>query len=468
MHFLLKSHKSLTLFHDNSSMRLFLGTFLLALFAHNLFAQSQDQKEGTEDFSAKYQITLNRQVHSGFNTKQPDGINSLTSGRDVLYTTSATAHWGFRPWQGGEFYFDPEMVSGLPFTGNLVGIGGFTNGEITRAAGAKQSFYRQRLFLRETWGLGGEEERVDADFNQLAGFVDHNRIVTTVGNFSLLDVFDNNSFAKDARTQFQNWGNWTYAAYDYAADARGYGWGFTTEWYRDDWVYRIGRMSTPVTPNVEAVDLHLLEHYGDQIEIEHSYKLAQKDGVVRILLYHDRAAMANFNDATAYLAARNYPAQTGPSALVAVRDTNKDKYGIGVNLEQEIDPSIGVFLRAMKSDGKTETLAFTEVDSSLSTGLLINGSKWERADDSFGMSLMVDWISSDRLRFLQAGGVSFFLGDGYRNFKSAPERILETFYSYSFAKNNWITLDWQYLQNPGYNAERGPLSVFGARYHAEF
>jgi hypothetical protein len=442
--------------------------FILAMgcLATNIFAQQSDKD--TEDFSAKYQITLNRQEHSAFNTQQPDGPNSLTSGRNAMYTTSATAHWGFRPWEGGEFYFDPEMVSGIPFGESLVGVGGFTNGEITRAAGTKQTFYRQRLFLRETWGQGGEQERVDSDFNQLAGFVDHNRVVLTAGNFSILDVFDNNSYAKDPRTQFQNWGNWTYASYDYAADARGYGWGFATEWYTGDWVYRIGRMSTPVTPNVEAVDLDLLQHYGDQIEIEHSYKLANKEGTVRLLLYHDRARMASFNDATNYLVTRNYPAQTGPDALVAVRSSNKDKYGVGINLEQSIDSSIGIFLRAMKSDGKTETLAFTEVDSSLSTGVLVNGNKWNRADDSFGMSLMIDRISADRLRFLEAGGVSFFLGDGYRGFRSASEQILETFYSLNFAKNNWLTLDWQWIQNPGYNAERGPVNVFGARYHAEF
>ena len=122
----------------------------------------------------------------------------------------------------------------------------------------------------------------------------------------------------------------------------------------------------------------------------------------------------------------------------------------------------------MKSDGKTETLAFTEVDSSLSTGVLVNGAKWQRPDDSFGMSLMVDWISADRLRFLEAGRVSFFIGDGTKNFHSGSEQILETFYSYGFFKNNWLTLDWQYIKNPAYNADRGPVNVFGARYHVEF
>jgi hypothetical protein len=230
----------------------------------------------------------------------------------------------------------------------------------------------------------------------------------------------------------------------------------------------MGRMTPPLTPNAQALDLNLAQHFGDQIEIEHTYKVLNKDGAFRILLYHDRSEMASFNDATAYLASMNYPIQTGPDALIAVRQSNKDKYGIGVNIEQAIDSSLGFFLRAMKSDGKTETLAYTEVDSSLSTGLLLQGDSWGRADDTLGVALMVDWISADRLRFLESGGVSFFIGDGTRNFLAKPERILETFYSYSLSKNQWLTADWQYIQNPAYNAQRGPVNVLGARYHIEF
>jgi hypothetical protein len=99
----------------------------------------------------------------------------------------------------------PEVVSGMPFSNNLVGLGGFTNGEITRAAGSDLKLYRQRLFLRQTWNQGGGSEKIESDFNQMAGTVDKNRVVVTAGNFSTLDVFDDNKYAKDPRTQFMNW-----------------------------------------------------------------------------------------------------------------------------------------------------------------------------------------------------------------------------------------------------------------------
>ena len=75
-------------------------------------------------------------------------------------------------------------------------------------------------------------------------------------------------------------------------------------------------------------------------------------------------------------------------------------------------------------------------------------------------------LSVDRRRFLEAGGVSFFIGDGALRYK--PETILEVFYSAQLVKGAWVTLDYQRIQNPAYNAARGPINVFAVRLHAEF
>jgi hypothetical protein len=441
------------------------GMMCGALFACHVQAAGDDD---TEDQTARYQITYNAQKHGAFRSLMPDGANSLTARKDYMYTFSATAHWGKRLAPDTEFYFNPEVVQGVPFTTNLVGLGGFTNGEITRAAGRNPSVYRQRLFVRQTWGQGGEREKVEGDFNQMAGWADRNRWVLTVGNFSLLDVFDDSSYAKDPRTQFMNWGNWTYAAYDYAADARGFGWGAALEWYQGDWVVRAARMNTPQTPNSLAMDFAMARHFGDQIEVEHAHQWLDQPGKVRVLAYNNRAVMAGFNEATAYLARQGYPMQTGPDALIAVRGAVRSKQGLGLNLEQAVSKDIGLFARAMKSDGKTETLAFTEVDQSLSLGALVQGGLWGRGQDSAGISHMTNRISADRRRFLQAGGVSFFIGDGYTNARLADEKIIETFYSLGFAKDHWLTLDLQRINNPAYNADRGPVKVLALRWHAEF
>lgn len=155
-----------------------------------------------------------------------------------MFTFSATARWGMRLWQGRSC---TSILSGLggSFSASLVGLGSFTNGEITRATGSQPKPAMQRLFVRQTWNQGGgtEKARLRLQSNGRVGGATR-RVVLTLGNFSTLDVFDENTYAKDPRTQFMNWGNWTYAAFDYAADARGFGWGFAVEWYADAWVLR--------------------------------------------------------------------------------------------------------------------------------------------------------------------------------------------------------------------------------------
>ncbi len=449
-----------------------LTTFVLcSLAAAGAWAQTVE----IEDTTARYQLTYNWQHHEAFRAGY-SGANSLSNQAERMYTLSTTAHWGFRPWQDGELYFNPEVASGVPFSGSVVGMGGFTNGEITRAGGSTPKLYRQRLFLRQTWNHGGEQEHLESDFNQMASLVDKNRVVLTVGNFSTLDVFDDNAYAKDPRTQFMNWGNWTYAAYDYAADARGFGWGFAGEWYQDNWVLRFGRMTGPKEPNGLPVDFALGKHYGDQVEVERGHMLANQPGKVRVLAWRNRANTASFSDATQWMnqwkLVNPGQVQTTPQALVDSRNGNKIKYGLGVNIEQAISPSVGFFLRAMKADGKTETYAFTEADGSLSTGLVFRGGLWGRADDTVGVAFMHNTLSRDRRDFLAAGGMSFFLGDASATSATSltykPEQVLEAFYSFQMTRGTWLTADYQHIQNPAYNADRGPVHVYAARWHAEF
>ena len=452
----------------------FVVSLLCSLAALSTCAQVAPTAE-IEDTTARYQLTYNWQHHNAFNANY-SGANSLSPQSERMYTFSTTAHWGFRPWQNGELYFNPEVTSGVPFSGNLVGMGGFTNGEITRAGGSTPKLYRQRLFVRQTWNHGGEREQVEPDFNQMAGWVDKNRFVLTVGNFSTLDVFDDNAYAKDPRTQFMNWGNWTYASYDYAADARGFGWGFAGEWYQDNWVLRFGRMSGPKEPNGLPVDFALGKHYGDQVEIERGHLLADQPGKVRVLAWRNRAQTASFDEATQWInqwkLANPNAVQTTPESLIAVRGAEKIKYGLGVNVEQAINTSVGFFLRAMKADGRTETYAFTEADGSLSTGLVFKGGLWGRVDDAVGVAFMHNTLSRQRRGFLAAGGMSYFIGDAATGSTTAltykPEQILEAFYSLQMTHGTWLTTDYQRIQNPAYNADRGPVNVYALRLHAEF
>lgn len=414
-----------------------------------------------ETWTARFQGTYGWQVKPRMDADY-SGPKSLLAARERSYTATATGYFGLRPWQGGELYLNPEITQGVPFSG-LDGSAAFTNGELTRTAGHSPKLYRQRLFLRQTWGLGGGDERIESDLNQMASTVDRNRVVLTAGNFSVLDVFDDNAYAKDPRVHFMNAGFMAPLAYDYAADARGFGWGATVEWYQDDWVLRLGRMTGPKRPNELPVDYRILRHYGDQIEIEHAHTLDGRPGRVRLLGWRNRAVLASFDDALHALRANP---GGDPQAIFAVRNGEKTKYGVGVNVEQALSDHVGLFFRGMKADGRSETFAFTETDASLAGGLAVNGGLWGRGLDTLGVGYVRNMLSRERRRYLEAGGISFFLGDGALDYR--PEQVFETYYSLHAWSHTFVTADYQRMWNPGYNADRGPANFYALRLHTEF
>ena len=420
---------------------------------------AQAEETTQENWNAKFQTTYIWQHKPSFNAAY-SGANSLSPDAENSYTFTTDAFLGIRVLQNSEIYFVPEITQGVAFS-NLTGLGGFTNGEITRASGTDPTIYRQQLFLRQTWGLGGATQKTESGMNQLAGATEKNRFVLTAGNFSTLNIFDNNAYAHDPRTQFMNWANMTHASYDYAADARGFGWGVAGEWYQNEWVVRLARMTGPRDPNMLQLDYQFFQHYGDQMEIEHSHELAGQPGKVRLLGWRNRAILANYRDAINY----GLATATAPD-IFKVRYGEQIKYGFGIDVEQAINDDLGAFLRAMQTDGRTETLAFTEVDSSLAGGLSLKGTLWGRAQDTVGIALLGNALSQDRRDYLQAGGISFFIGDGALHYR--PETIFESYYDWNLAKHAWLTADYQYIKNPAYNADRGPVEIFGMRLHFEY
>lgn len=441
-------------------------------------APSTGNAPDTETVQTKFQGTFVWQRHPGFSVRPPATLDiskysgdyplySLSNLSDKTYTGSFTGYFGLRPWANGELYFNPEVAQGVPFSGGLQGLGGFYNGEITRAAGTNPRPYRQRLFVRQTWNQSGGAGRVTPDFNWLAGAIDRDRFVLTAGNFSLLDVFDKNAYANDPRRQFMNWGTMASAAYDYAADARGFGWGVAGEWYRGDWTVRAARMTGPMLPNGQSVDFKLLKHYGDQIEVEHRHTLSDQPGAVRVLAWRNRAKLASFADATRYGDSVGWQAgANGMEYILDVRGSEKIKHGIGFNADQAVGSDAGVFVRAMWGDGKTETYAFGEVDRSVSAGGVISGKRWGRAQDTVGAAYIAHYLSPDRRNYLAKGGISFFIGDGWLNYK--PEQIVELYYNLNLHKTLWVTANYQRYANPAYNADRGPVHIMGLRFHTEF
>jgi high affinity Mn2+ porin len=408
---------------------------------------------------AKFQSTYVWQKKPAFNAPY-SGPNSLIPAAEKSYTLSATAFLGWRPWHGTEIYFNPEVVQGVPLS-RLSGLGGVTNGEIQKVAGPNPELYRARLFLRQTIGFGGGKQSIDDGQNQFAGEIDKRRVVLTVGTFALTDIFDGNAYAHDPRSQFLNWSVMDYGAWDFAADARGFSRGVAAELYYDDWAFRVGRVLMPAESNALPLNPHIFRSYGDNLELEHSHLIGGRPGKLRFLAYRNVATMATYGDANAFAAANG-----GVPDLSQVRK-NRAKTGYGLSLEQKLTDDIGIFGRYSKDDGQGEEFAYTEIDRSLLAGASINGTKWGRENDTIGLALVKNDLSSAHRDYLAAGGLGFFLGDGqlphYRS-----ETIVETYYSMKVTKAVFATFDYQRIANPGYNADRGPVNVLSIRLHAEF
>jgi len=412
------------------------------------------------------QTTYINQRYNNF-TSSYSGQNSMSSLKSMSYTWSGTLFFGARIAPDTDIYFNPEVISGVPFSG-LTGLGGFSNGEATKANGAQAKFYSARAFLRQTFNQEGDKVVLENEANQITQTVSSNRVVITAGQFSTLDIFDDSRYAKDPRIQFMNWGNMTYLAYDYAADARGYSTGLAGEWYLDNWVLRASRMLAPKNPNGRDLNWQIFNAYGDQVEVERQHSIGDLPGKVSVLAYRNKMILARFDDATNYVIANN---AQGTQAINNVRTNYQYKTGIGINGEQAITKDLGIYARAFTSDGHTETMSFTEADNSLSVGLGMNGTSWSRPKDSVGISMMQNGLSSYRRNYLQSGGVSYFIGDyagPSQTISYRPERIAEVYYNATVIKNVLAGLNYQHINNPAYNSARGPVNILSFRIHAEF
>jgi hypothetical protein len=385
------------------------------------------------------------------------GAASLLPGRETGYSISTTAAFGLRAWNGAELYFDPELVQGKAFSG-LHGLGGMSNGEQQKTSGPAPTLYRARLFLRQHWDLGGERQPVESDMNQLAGTAASRRLTLTVGNLAVSDIFDNNAYAHDARTQFLNWALLAHGAWDFAADARGYSWGAALEFTDGAWSVRGGRFLMPAESNGLALDKRIFRHYGDQLEVERRAGWLGQPGALRLLVFRDRARMGGFEDALA--------AAGGGIPDVAQVRRERAKAGIGLSAEQALGEDAGLFVRGSWNDGRSETYAFAEIERSVSAGLTLEGRAWRRDGDALGLAVAMNGLSAAHRAYLAAGGVGAFIGDGRLDYR--PEAIAEAYYRVAVAPCAALSLDLQHIANPGYNRARGPVDVGSLRLHIHY
>jgi high affinity Mn2+ porin len=409
-------------------------------------------------FQLHFQQTVVTQGHSWLRASY-SGTNSLNQTEDAQTSLTTTLYTGAKLWKYGYVYFNPEIAGGSGLS-SARGIAGFSNGETFRVGNPKPQVYVARLYFDQYFALTDKTSYHEEDVNQLAGNMPDQYLRIVGGRLAVSDFFDCNAYSHDPRTQFLNWSLMGNGAYDYAANTRGYTWGGMIELGLTLWSFRFAATMVPRTANASHMDPDLNNALAKQVEAEYRWGTSKK-GAARFLLFHNKASMGTYTDAVMLAQ------QTGSTPdITLTRTAGNTKYGAGVNIEQQLTANTGMFARASWNDGKHETWMFTEIDNSLSVGISGTGSRWKRVDDVWGIAAVSNGISTNHQQYLKAGGYGFMVGDG--NLSYARENIAEVFYNAAFHSHFFITPDYQFVVNPAYNKDRGPVHIFALRVRTTF
>ena len=374
------------------------------------------------------------------------GPNSLPGSGEGRETFDATLYAGVRLWQGAELWIDPEIDQGFGLMDSH-GAAGFPSAEAYKLGSAYPYARVQRYFVRQTIDLGGETQKVDADINQFAGSQTANRLVLTVGKFAVVDIFDTNKYANNAKSDFLNWSVVNAGSFDYAGDGWGYSYGAAAEWYQGRLTLRGGIFDLSATPaggiSPTGADLDpTFDQFQLVGEIEERHELWGQPGKLKITGFLSRGRAGSFQDAVDLALATGQPADINAVRMYTSRP------GVSLNLEQQVSQNWGVFARAGWADGNIEPWDFTDIDRTVSAGVSINGKQWGRPDDTIGIAGVVNGISGVHEAFFNAGGLGILIGDGQLP-NPGLEQIVEMYYSYALSATSRLTFDYQFIANPG-------------------
>jgi hypothetical protein len=411
------------------------------------------------------QANMIGQAHPNFHSPY-EGTNSFRAGGEYKASLVGTVYSGFQPHHN--LRYNTDFIADLESTGGrglsqALGLAGFTNVDVVRNPNLGPVPYLARGEIHQTIGLTSEMTDSDRTYQSLATKIPVRRFELRAGKFSLPDIFDVNSVGTDPHLQFTNWTIDNNGAWDYAADTRGYTVGGVIEYDDRIWSARYSIAAMPTVANGLALDWAFSRAHGQnwEFELRHSF-IPGREGSTRILSYVNNAHMGLYRDAVnAYLEGTDpTPEITRHEKFGAV------KYGFGWNNEQDLTASLRIFSRFGWSEGQHESFAYTEDDQTVSFGGDYNLSRWNRSNDKFGVGFVSNAIKKDHQNYLADGGLGFLLGDGRLDY--GRENIEESYYNWHIHSGLYGAIQLTHIDNPGYNRDRGPVWIPGARFHVDF
>ncbi len=405
------------------------------------------------------QLNVIGQAQPGFHAPYT-GDNSFRPDSHGAVSFVATAYAGYELTPTTAIVIAPESAGGGGLS-DALGLAGFTNLDVVRNPTLGTAPYLARAFIDQIIPLSDTRQAHDRDPLHVLRTLPERRIEIRAGKLSTVEQFDLNAVGSDSHLQFMNWAIDNNGAYDYAADTRGYTLGVTAEYAEPAWSLRLGELLMPTVANGIDYDFDIAHARGENVELELHDDLGGRPGTVRLLGYVNHARMGSYADAIA-------AAERGEVAvpdITASRQRGRIKYGFGLNAEHELAESLRGFARLGWNDGHTESFAYTEIDNTIQVGGDLRGTAWQRRGDKLGLAAVSSGLSDDHRRYLALGGKGFLLCDG--RLRYGRETIVETYYTAQVHRGTFVAADLQLIARPGYNRDRGPITVGSLRFHLE-
>lgn len=401
------------------------------------------------------------QAHPSFPAKY-SGPHSLKSEYEDAVSRVLTLYTGVRLNKTTDLFVDIESAGGAGIS-DALGVAGFFNLDVVRNPTLSSTPYVARLLVHHVFRLTDNDVRVERGPLSLEPELPVRRVEVWVGKFSAADFFDLNAVGSDSHLQFMNWSVDNNGAYDYAADTRGYTYGVVTTYRDRSWGFLFGEMLMPQVANGIDLEFNLRRAHSENFQLDFRRSLLpHREGVIRLLGYVNHANMGVYRQAIDQF----HAGLTSVPDITAHPRWTRVKYGFGLNVEQGLVRGISAYVRYGWNDGKTESFAYTEVDNAIAVGVTARGTRWNRPRDRTGVAFVSNGISPDHREYLALGGLGFILGDGRLSY--SREQIFEGYYRLHIWRGISAGPDFQYVENPGYNQDRGPVFVPGFRLHFEF
>lgn len=401
------------------------------------------------------------QTHPGFHADY-SGAHSLSPDYEKATSRVMTLYTGVRLNNSTELLVDIEEAGGAALSLGF-GLAGNTDLDIVRNPLLSKAPYLGRGMIHKVFSLSKDKVENHRSFESLFDELPRRRLEIRFGKFSLPDFFDTNSVGSDTHFQFNNWAVDNNGSWDYAADTRGYTVGVVADYEDRNWGFRFAEGLMPKVANGIDLVWRPWQVHAENWEYELRHGLIpKKAGVVRLLAYTNYANMGIYRDAVAQF----------EESLVPVPDIDNHpwhvtrKYGFGINVEQNLAPYVTAFARWGWDNGKTESFAYTEIDSTFNQGVGVNGALWHRKQDRAGIAFVSNGIKKDHQIYLADGGIGFLLGDGGLDY--GRENIVESYYTAHVWRGLYVAPGLQHINDPGYNRDRGPVLVPSFRAHVEF